>query len=146
MQNKLVVFSDGACEPKNPGGVPTYAFIIYQDEKKLAEDFGLAAEPFSPEASNNVAEYVALTKALEKVRSLGLQDSEIEVRSDSELLVNQIQGTYDVKAPRLMPYHKKLKDLLTQFKNIRFRWIRREENSEADYLSKAAYESYMANR
>lgn len=140
-----MIFTDGACEPKNPGGVPTYGFVIYREEK-LAEESGLAAKPWTEEASNNVAEYVALTKALEKVRSLQLEDSEIEVRADSKLLVEQINGIFAVKAPRLVPLHRRLKDMLTHFKKIDIRWIPREGNIEADALSKAAYLNYMEKR
>jgi ribonuclease HI len=118
--------------------------VIYHDGTKLTEDSGLAGEPFSREASNNVAEYVALTKALEKVRSLGLEDNEIEVVSDSRLLVMQIKGEFAVKARRLIPLHERVKEMLKHFKSVNFRWVPREMNEEADYLSKAAYSSYLA--
>jgi ribonuclease HI len=138
-----VILTDGACEPRNPGGVPTYGFVIYRGKEKLAEESGLAEDPWTQRASNNVAEYVALMKALEKIRLLQLEDSEIEVRADSRLLVQQINGVYAVKAPRLVPLHRRVKDMLAHFKKIRFRWIPREENTEADALSKAAYVTYV---
>jgi ribonuclease HI len=137
-REKIVIYADGACEPKNPGGVPTYGFVIYREEK-LAEESGLAAKPWTQEASNNVAEYVALIKALEKIRSLHLEDSEIEVRADSRLLIEQINGIFTVKAPRLVSLHKRVRDLLTNFKKTQFKWIPREGNTEADGLTKAAY-------
>ena len=142
----MVIFTDGACEPKNPGGVPTYGFVIYRYGTKLAEDSGLAAVPYSKDATNNVAEYVGLTKALERVLSLGLQEYEIEVKSDSRLLVNQIRGKYAVKSRRLRPYHNKLRELLSNFTKIDFHWVPREENAEADLLSKDEYQSYIAGR
>jgi ribonuclease HI len=140
-REKIVIFADGACEPKNPGGVPTYGFVIYREEK-LAEESGLAAKPWSEEASNNVAEYVAFIKALEKLRLLHLEDSEIEVRADSRLLIEQIKGIFSVKAPRLIPLHNKVRELLTHFKKIQFKWIPREGNTEADSLTKAAYSAH----
>jgi ribonuclease HI len=138
LREKIVIYADGACEPRNPGGVPTYGFVIYREEK-LAEESGLAAKPWTQEASNNVAEYVALIKALEKIRSLNLQDSEIEVRADSRLLIEQINGIFAVKATRLVPLYKRVRELLTHFKKIQFKWIPREGNTEADGLTKAAY-------
>jgi ribonuclease HI len=138
-----VIFVDGACEPKNPRGVATYGFVIYREEKQLAVGSGLAAEPWTEQASNNVAEYVALIMALEKVLSLRLEASEVEVRADSKLLVEQVNGTYAVRAPRLKPLHERVKRLLPQFKNLYLRWIQREENAEADALSKEAYTSYI---
>jgi ribonuclease HI len=134
-----VIFTDGACEPKNPGGIPTYGFVIYRNGTKLAEDCGLAGVPFSKEATNNVAEYVGLKKALERVLSLGLQHCDIEVKSDSRLLVNQVRGEFVVKSRRLKPYYNKVKELLPSFRRVSFRWVPREENEEADALSKTAY-------
>jgi ribonuclease HI len=142
---EVVIYTDGACEPKNPGGVPTYGFVIYRDGMKLAEESGLAGEPYSKEASNNVAEYVALIKALEKAQALSLEDRDIEIVSDSRLLVMQMKGEFAVKAPRLLPHHKRAKEILTHFKNASFRWVPREQNEEADYLSKTAYETYLSS-
>jgi ribonuclease HI len=113
--------------------------VIYRNGTKLAEDSGLAGVPFSKEATNNVAEYVALTKALEKVLSLSLQHCDIEVKSDSKLLVNQVRGEFAVKSRRLRPYHNRLKELLLSFRKANFRWVPREENEEADALSKTAF-------
>jgi len=141
--SKLIIFIDGACEPKNPGGVPTYVFLVYRDGEKLDEGSGLAAEPWTEQATNNVAEYTALIKALEKALALGLEGSELEVRSDSRLLVQQVKGGYAVRASRLKPLHERVKGLLPRFKTVRLTWIEREENSEADALSKEAYASYM---
>lgn len=142
--DKVIVFIDGACEPKNPRGVPTYGFLIYGDEKKIDEESGLGlADPWTEQATNNVAEYTALIKALEKLLNLGLQDSEVEVRSDSELLVKQVNGVYKVRNPRLRPLYERVNGLLPRFKNIQMKWIQREENAEADDLSKRAYESYI---
>ncbi|WP_243674943.1 hypothetical protein [Vulcanisaeta distributa] len=55
----------GACEPKNPGGVGTYGFLIL-DEKgnTIHEGYGIACEP-GPGCTNNIAEYTGLVKALE---------------------------------------------------------------------------------
>ncbi len=141
--NRLVVFIDGACEPKNPGGVATYGFAIYRDGEKLDEGSGLAADPWTEQASNNVAEYTALIRALEKVLAIGLGGSEVEVRSDSALLVQQVNGKYAVRALRLKPLHERVIRLLPQFKSIHVQWIPREENVEADALTRRAYETYV---
>lgn len=53
---RVTVYYDGACEPRNPRGVATYGFVIYKDGVKIGEGKGLAAEPWSEGASNNVAE------------------------------------------------------------------------------------------
>ena len=139
---KVVTFIDGACEPKNPSGVATYGFVIYCDGKEVGRGSGLAAEPWTEGASNNVAEYTALIRALEELLVLGLQ-SDVEVRSDSRLLVRQVNGEYAVKAARLKPLHKRVNELLPQFKRLRLKWVPREENAKADALTRDAYASYL---
>ena len=139
---KLAIFIDGACEPRNPGGVPTYGFVIYSDGRRIAEGSGLAADPWSVQASNNVAEYTALIRALERLQTLGLEGSEVEVRSDSRLLVQQFKGDFKVRAARLKPLHDKVEELRQHF-NVQMKWIPREENAEADALTRQAYALYM---
>jgi ribonuclease HI len=90
--------------------------------------------------TNNVAEYTALISALEKVMHLGLDRQEILVRSDSKLVVNQMNDDWVVKAPFILPLCRKARTR-TSAMNIRFDRIPREHNPEADALSRTAYES-----
>ena len=137
----IVIYFDGACEPTNPKGIATYGFVIYKDGKKIGEGKGLACKPFSWKASNNVAEYTALIKAFEFVRNKGLNDK-IVVRGDSQLAIRQMQGIYSVNATRIIPLYNKAQEL-TKGLNVRFEWIPREKNEEADWLSHKAYEEYL---
>ena len=52
----LTIHFDGLCLPRNPGGVATYGFVAKRGAKVVHEEAGLAATPYSPEATNNVAE------------------------------------------------------------------------------------------
>ena len=141
--DQVVTFIDGACEPKNPGGVATYGFVVYLDGKEVGRGSGLATEPWTERASNNVAEYTALIRALEELLVLGLEQSDVEVRSDSRLLVRQVNGEYAVNAARLKPLHKRVNELLPQFERLRLKWVPREENTKADALTRDAYASYL---
>lgn len=85
IEGELCILVDGACEPFNPRGVPAFGFIIYRGCERLAKGSGLAAEPWTEKASNNVAEYTAFIGALEKAEALGLTFIPIRVRSDSSL-------------------------------------------------------------
>jgi hypothetical protein len=96
-----------------------------------------------PSPSNNVAEYTACIKALERLIELGLTE-DVLVRSDSQLLIYQLKGFYAVKAPRITPLYEKVTALIGQFKRIRFEWVPREENEEADELSRRAYYDYVS--
>ena len=85
------------------------------------------------EATNNVAEYRALLLALERSRALGC--AEIEVYSDSELLVRQLLGRYQVKHPVLRALHAKARDRIAGFRRFHITHVPREENVEADALA-----------
>ena len=89
--------------------------------------------------SSNVAEYAALCAALEFLLTKKQEDSVIEVRSDSTLVVNQMSGKWKFRKGL---YHEKYLEavrLCARFAKLRFRWIPREENEEADLLSREAY-------
>lgn len=138
------VYFDGLCEPKNPGGVATFGFIIRQGSETIHEDYGLAdAEPYTDEASNNVAEYSAIIRALEWLKKNGQEKSKIILRGDSKLIINQLNGEYKVKSLRIIELHHKAKRLLQDFENLEIEWVNRELNQEADRLSRIAYKSYL---
>jgi ribonuclease HI len=138
-----IVYLDGLCEPKNPGGVATYGVIVKKEGRTIFEGSGLAyAKPWTDEASNNVAEYSALIHVLEWLRKNELQASPIIVRGDSRLIINQMKGVFKVKASRILELHERASELLTEFKNLRLEWVDRSRNSEADRLSRFAYHKF----
>lgn len=142
--NTLFVYFDGLCEPKNPGGVATYGLVIQKDNKIIFEDCGLAeAEPWSDDASNNVAEYSAILRALEWLDENKQHDSHIVIRGDSKLIVSQLRGEYKVKSLRIVELHHKAKRLLSKFGNLQIEWVDRSLNQEADRLSRIAYKKYI---
>ncbi|MCW3128533.1 MAG: ribonuclease HI [Methanophagales archaeon] len=141
----IEVHFDGACEPVNPGGIATFGFVIYKNGETVKAEKGLACEPFSSYASNNVAEYTAMLKALEFVIKNGLcgEHAHITVKGDSQLTIRQMNGIYAVRAPRIIPLFKKANELTKNIKHIRFVWIPREQNTVADDLSHQAYTEYV---
>jgi len=129
----VVAFIDGLAQPTNPG-IGTYAFVIYRDNEKIAEDCGLAGS----NVTNNFAEYYALVMALDKLKSIrALRD--VIVRSDSKLLVGQMAQGWKVKGGGYIEKFKEARDLAGEFASLRFEWIPREQNAEADLLSRIAY-------
>ncbi|KUO42993.1 MAG: hypothetical protein APU95_02585 [Hadesarchaea archaeon YNP_N21] len=139
---EVEVHVDGSCEPVNPGGIASYGYVIYKDGKKIASNSGVVE---GGPTSNNVAEYWAAIKALEWLKDNGFAPEEVVLRSDSSLMINQLEGRYKVRAWRILPLYQNLQKLLADFKKIRFEWIPREENEEADALSKQAYEDYVSS-
>lgn len=75
--------------------------------------------------------------ALEYLIGEGLTDLPVVLHGDSLLTVNQMTGAWRVKGGLYLPYHRRARELAGRFSNITFVWIPREENSEADLLSKA---------
>jgi ribonuclease HI len=133
------VHFDGACEPPRGGGVATYGFTV-EGEGLDYEECDLAVRPWSKHATNNVAEYVAAIRALEYLRSREFRGS-VLLFGDSQLVIRQMTGEYEVKAEHLKAYHERLSTLAAEFAEVRFRWVPREENRRADELSKAAFDA-----
>jgi ribonuclease HI len=130
------VHFDGACDPPKGGGVATYGFTV-EGEELDHEEFGLAVPPGSERATNNVAEYVGAVRALEYLLSRGFHGVVIVV-GDSQLVIRQMAGEYEVKAEHLRPYHDHLEALAVRLGEVRFEWVPREENRRADELTKLA--------
>lgn len=89
--------------------------------------------------TNNVAEYYALLAALDYATSHGI--TALRIRSDSELLVRQMQGRYKVKSADLKPLHERALKLSRQLQYFAIEHVRRELNREADALANAALDS-----
>ena len=124
---KAIINIDGASHG-NPG--PAAIGVVIRDEQKnviatISQAIG--------KATNNQAEYRAIIAALERAGRLGL--NEVEIRSDSELLVRQITGRYRVRNAGLIPLYEKAKQLQSRMKTFTIRHVPREENGEADFLA-----------
>ena len=132
----VTVYIDGLAEPANPG-TGTYGFLINDGTRKLAEGSGLAGY----EVTSNFAEYTALAEALKKLKAIRYQ-GDVFVRSDSKLLVGQLSEGWKVKGGMYVDKLKEVRDLMKEFASMRFEWIPREQNQEADLLTRIAYEKY----
>ena len=90
------------------------------------------------DATNNEAEYSSLIKGLEIGIELKLIN--IDIYSDSELVVKQVSGEYKVKHERMRPLHRKAIALLSQYSNWSLQHVPRNDNTIADKLSKEGME------
>jgi ribonuclease HI len=139
----LEVYFDGLCQPVNPGGVACYAYVVKENGNTIHSEYGVAGEPFSIESTNNVAEYTALQKALEWLAGSGRLRETVVVRSDSQLVVNQLSGQYRVRTKKLVPLYLSATALMKKFADIRIKWVPREKNAEADRLTNVAYNKFL---
>ncbi|MCC7008704.1 MAG: reverse transcriptase-like protein [Acidobacteria bacterium] len=115
----------------NPGPAGWGAIIRTPDGATAAELWGAL-----PHATNNVAEYQGLLAALEWCVAQGATD--VHVRSDSLLLVQQMKGVYKVKHDGLKPLHGQARLLAHRIGRVQFEHVRRELNKDADRLANVA--------
>ncbi|HTS11678.1 MAG TPA: reverse transcriptase-like protein [Candidatus Limnocylindrales bacterium] len=124
---------DGASRG-NPGPA-SYAVILRDPSGKVILELG---KKFGRD-TNNVAEYYALLAALDYAATNGIKA--LRVRSDSELLVRQMQGRYKVKSADLKPLHERAAKLSRQFDYFVIEHVPREMNRDADALANLALDT-----
>jgi ribonuclease HI len=120
------LWTDGGARG-NPGPA-AYGYVLEAEDGTVLAAHGDAIGT----ATNNVAEYRALIAGLEK--ALELDVDELEVMSDSELLVKQMRGEYRVKKPTLRELWDEAAELERRLGSVRYRAVRREHNELADRL------------
>jgi ribonuclease HI len=131
---RVTVHIDGGARG-NPGPAGSGVVVTDRADGQAIYEGGI----FIGHATNNVAEYRGLLAGLEAAKKLGAV--EVEVVSDSELLVRQMTGQYRVKNAGLQPLHHKAKDLAEGFRRCTYRHVRREDNTRADELVNAAIDA-----
>jgi len=129
---KIIIYVDGGARG-NPG--PAAVGVLFCNEKKNC--FKKFSE-YLGKLTNNEAEYKAAIFALKKFKAIFgkklAKETEIEIRSDSELLVNQMNGKYKILEKNLQSLFLELWNLKLDFKKVKFKLIPREKNKEADRL------------
>lgn len=130
---RLTIYCDGLCEP-NPNGIACWAWVaIDQDGRELAQDAGCLG--MGDGMTNNVAEYHAILRALSAAREHDWRG--VRLLSDSQLVVNQCAGRWQVGAPPLIPLHADAQHRGREM-GATIRWIPRGQNSRADALTRQA--------
>jgi ribonuclease HI len=130
---KLVLHVDGGARG-NPG--PAAIGVVISDPsgallEELGETIGVA--------TNNVAEYRALLRGIERAAALGAR--EVEIVNDSELVARQLTGAYKVKHPAMKPLHAEATAALRGFDSWRIRSVPRAQNARADELVNQALDA-----
>lgn len=135
-----VVWFDGLCEPRgSEGRLATYGFRAEHDGVVVGEGGGLVAGPGGPLATAHVAEFGALVQALAWARAHKRDDEPLVVRGDSRLAIETTAGRWDLASPTLLPLRDAAQALAREVGVARFEKVSREENAEADRLSREAY-------
>lgn len=137
----IVIHTDGLCEPVNPGGIATAAWVAKRRGKVLGT--GCRVVAVGKGTTGNMAEYCAIIDGLQWAADRGLMG--VEVRSDSQTCVGQICGLWQVRSPALQALCARAQDLVARTR-ASLVWVPRDQNLEADALSVRAWEGYTGNR
>ncbi len=141
--NKISIFTDGACRG-NPGLASIGVYAVDDTGQPLFT----VSEFLGYDLTNNVAEYTAIAVGLERF----LEESKtatwaaakplaVEIVSDSELAVKQLNGLYKIKNDRIRQLFNRIMSLKVQFSHLTFRHIKREGNKQADSLANQALDN-----
>jgi len=137
---KVIIYTDGASRG-NPG--LSSAGIVFCNEKQ--EVIKSYSQFLGDKMTNNEAEYQAVILALKKFKALFgkklAEKTEIEIKSDSELLVNQLSGKYKINNSRIKEFFIEIWNLKIDFKKVDFKLVPREKNKQADLLANQALDS-----
>lgn len=142
---KITIYTDGGSRG-NPGraaiGV-VFCNEMGQEIKKFGEYLGDGL-------TNNEAEYQAVIFALKKFKALFgkkmAEVTDVEIRSDSELLVSQMNGKYKVENEHIQKFFIEIWNLKIDFQEVKFKAIPREKNKEADRLVNEALDGQITNK
>ncbi len=135
MEEEVIVFIDGASRG-NPGEAGCGVVILG------VENGPIHLTRYIGHATNNTAEYNALILALEKLKQIGAR--RLRIKSDSQLLVFQLNGRYAVKSPSIRKLFRVYTSLAVHFESIVVEHIPRELNREADMLANLAIDEKHA--
>jgi len=132
------LFFDGACS-NNPGPTGAGYIVFDKDSKKIFSN-----SVFSGMGTNNTAEYYGIIFGMKSCQNIGIK--KLQVFGDSQLIIKQMTGKFKVKAPQLWKFYGAGQDLLKGFDDITIEYIPREQNAEADALSKKGITLYKGKK
>ena len=136
VRQKILIYIDGGARG-NPGPAACAAVLKTADDgQTVLEDV-----EFLGQATNNVAEYEGLLLGLRLATDL--QATQIEVRSDSQLLVRQMTGQYRVRNAGLQKLHRLVTEALDAFSSVEIRHVPRDQNTDADALLNKALDEHL---
>ena len=137
---KFIIYTDGGSRG-NPGKA-AIGVVICNEKDQEVKKYG---EYLGDNLTNNEVEYSAVVFALKKFKALFgkslAENTDIEIRSDSELVVKQLNGEYKLSDPKIQQFFIEIWNLKMDFKLVKFKHIPREKNKEADRLANQALDA-----
>mgnify|MGYP001603526547 FL=1 len=137
---KITIYTDGGSRG-NPGKA-AIGVVFCNEKNQIIKKY---SEYLGNNLTNNEAEYNAVIFALKKFKALFgkviAETSEVEIKSDSELMVKQLNGEYKLENEKIQKLFIEIWNLKIDFKSVKFKHIQREKNKEADRLANEALDS-----
>ncbi len=141
--DSIILEADGAYRGKD-GGVASYGYLVKRDSEIVRKDYNILTDE---NVTNNYAEYMAVIKGLRWMKDSDLEFEKIIIRSDSQLVVKQVNGEWNVNSSNLKDLYKEVNDLIMYFEDknnpVKIEHVSRENNVEADELSQLALEDHF---
>lgn len=134
MHTLIEAWFDGAVLPVNPGGHGGFGVVVKRDGLLIHSEAIYLGR--WPTLSNNCAEYAGCIAVLRYLLRENL--TRATIYGDANLIINQINGRWRVKSGAYVPYFQEAFALKSRLPEVRVIWIPREQNAEADDLSKEA--------
>jgi 2-C-methyl-D-erythritol 2,4-cyclodiphosphate synthase len=126
--DSVILYTDGGSRG-NPGPAAT-GWVIFDEQGRIVHEVG----NFMGDYTNNEAEYNALEEALTWIEKHLGHNIKLTVRMDSELIIKQLKGEYQVKAANLRPTYLLLLNKLAEFHQLKLEHVPRAQNARADAL------------
>ena len=133
---EVIMFTDGACRG-NPGSAAFGITAVDSEEQTVFEEASYLLE----KTTNNVAEYLGVRRALELAVENNIQ--KLILKTDSQLVVEQLKGSYKIKAKNLKPIFQKCIQLIQQIPQFEVLHVMRENNQRADELANLALDTEL---
>ena len=133
------IFFDGGLRPHPNGGFAAcYGWVVKHGNAKVADGCGM--ERYELNVGSCAVEYNALIHAMESAIRQGLhKNDEVVIRGDSQVVINMAAGKAAAQTEMTVMYCDKVKSLSAEFNNLRFEWVPRKLNQEADQLGRVAF-------
>ena len=132
---RFTIYADGGSRG-NPGPAGSGAIIRNESGETVA-----TVSEYLGVSTNNVAEYTAVLRALEKLAAMlesTSKEADVEVRMDSMLVVRQMSGEWKIKHENMKPLAASTNEVIQRFRSVSFTHVYREDNKDADKLANEA--------
>jgi len=126
-KTEFVLYFDG-CSKNNPGPSAAGAVIFQNDREIWSRSLFV-----DNKSTNNVAEYMGMIIGIQAAKELGILN--IVIKGDSNLVIEQMNGHFKVKAPHLLKLYNQARNILRFFHSVQFIHVYRHLNTRADELA-----------